>query len=93
MKVEPEVIRYEFIGTHARVARSTDPTCDRVSGVVMDETRNTFTLSDRGTRKTIMKDSTLFHFIFPDGTTVEIDGRLLTGRPEDRLKKSLRRLW
>jgi ribonuclease P protein subunit POP4 len=40
-----------------------------------------------------VKDSSVFHFKFPDGTVVEIDGKLLVGRPEDRLKKRVRRLW
>jgi ribonuclease P protein subunit POP4 len=47
----------------------------------------------KGKRKSIEKESALFHFKFDGGTTVEIDGKLLVGRPEDRLKKSIRRLW
>jgi ribonuclease P protein subunit POP4 len=41
----------------------------------------------------IVKDSSIFHFKFSDGTVVEIDGKLLVGRPEDRLKKHVKRLW
>lgn len=93
MKVGPEVIHSEFIGTEAKVAKSRH--CDYVgaSGKIVNETRNTFTLLEGEKRRIIVKESAVFHFRFSDGTVVEIDGRLLTGRPEDRLKKNVRRLW
>jgi ribonuclease P protein subunit POP4 len=93
MKITPEVVRHEFIGTEAKVARSTHPGYIGISGKIVDETRNTFTLMDESKRKIVAKDSTIFHLRFPDGTTVEMIGRLLTGRPEDRVKRSIRRLW
>ena len=93
MKVTPDIIQYEFIGTEAEVSKSKHLGYVGISGKIIDETRNTFTLLEEGKRKTAAKSSNLFHFRFPDGTVVEIDGRLLVGRPEDRLKKSIRRLW
>lgn len=95
MKVTPDIIRYEFIGTKAKVAKSSNPSCVGLVGKVIGETRNTFTLlhEREGKRKIIIKDSAVFHFSFSDETVVEIDGKLLVGRPEDRLKKHLRRLW
>ncbi|HVO37265.1 MAG TPA: ribonuclease P protein component 1 [Candidatus Acidoferrum sp.] len=93
MKVTPDVIRWEFIGTQAKVAKNKDPSYVGVSGKVVNETRNTFTIQSEQKRKTVAKDSAVFHFSFQDGTVVEVDGKLLVGRPEDRLKKSIRRLW
>jgi len=93
MKVTPNIIHYEFIGTEAKVADSRHPCYVGISGKVMDETKNTFTILHEGRRKKIIKEAAVFHFKFPDGTTVEIDGKLLVGRPEDRLKKRVRRLW
>ncbi|RJS77888.1 ribonuclease P protein subunit [Candidatus Bathyarchaeota archaeon] len=93
MKVTPNIIRYEFIGTEAKVAKSIHSGYVGIAGKVIDETRNTFILEHEGKRKTIVKDTAIFHFKFPDGTIVEIDGKLLVGRPEDRLKKRVRRLW
>jgi ribonuclease P protein subunit POP4 len=61
--------------------------------LVIDETRNTFTILQGNERKKIVKEVSTFQFKFPDGTIVEIDGVLLVGRPEDRLKKQVRRLW
>jgi len=93
MKVTPEIIRYEFIGTEAQVSKSVHPNYVGLFGRVIDETRNTFTILHREKRKKVIKDSSTFHFKFPDGTIVEIDGKILVGRPEDRLKKHIRRLW
>ena len=93
MKITPDIIRGEFIGTEGRVAGSQHPDCVGISGKVMNETKNTFTLFHAGKAKNIVKDSAVFHFKFSDGTVVEIDGKLLMGRPEDRLKKSVKRLW
>ncbi|MBS7632478.1 ribonuclease P protein subunit [Candidatus Bathyarchaeota archaeon] len=93
MKVSPDVVRYEFIGTEAKIARSCQSSYVGVCGKVIDETKNTFTLLDKEKKRVIIKNSAVFHFKFPDGTVVEIDGGLLVGRPEDRLKKTIRRLW
>lgn len=93
MKVTPEIIRYEFIGTEAKVSKSKHSGYIGLSGKIIDETRNTFTILNEGKRKSVLKNSSVFHFKFSDGTIVEIDGKILAGRPEDRLKKHIRRLW
>lgn len=93
MKVAPDIIRHEFIGTQVRVARSRHSGYVGISGEVVDETRNSFAILHQGKKKRVMKDSSFFHFRLSDGTLVEIDGSLLVGRPEDRLKKQIKRLW
>jgi len=93
MKVTPDIIRCEFIGTEAEINKSSHNGYVGMSGRIMDETRNTFTIGDHGKRRTVPKGSSTFRFEFPDGTVVEIEGRILVGRPEDRLKKRVRRLW
>jgi ribonuclease P protein subunit POP4 len=93
MKVTPGIIRCEFAGTEAEVVRSTHAGYIGLKGTVIDESRNTLTLSYSGQKKTVVKCNAVFHFRFIDGTIVEIDGELLVGRPEDRIKKHIRRLW
>ena len=93
MKVTPDIIRYEFIGTEGKVSQSPHKDYVGVGGKVIGETKNTFTFQTEGKRKSVIKESVVFNFTFNDGTVVEIDGKLLTGRPEDRLKKSMKRLW
>lgn len=93
MNITPAVIRCEFIGVNAKIARSTHHDNVGISGRIVDETRNTFAILCEGKRKVIVKDTSVFHLEFSDGTIVEIEGRLLAGRPENRLKKTIRRLW
>ena len=93
MKVTPDIIRYEFIGTKCKVAQSLHEGYVGLSGRVIGETRNTFTLLNQGQAKNVIKEFAIFNFTFNDGTVVDVDGKLLVGRPEDRLKKSIKRLW
>jgi ribonuclease P protein subunit POP4 len=93
MNVTPDIIRCEFIGTEAKIVKSKNRNCTGIRGKIIDETRNTFTILHGGKRKKIVKETSVFHFKFDDGTVVEIDGKLLVGRPEDRLKKRIKRLW
>ena len=93
MKVTPDIIRHEFIGTEGKIAKSPHADYIGICGEVIDETRNTFTILQKAKTKSIVKNLSVFHFKFPDGTIVEIDGNLLVGRPEDRLKKTVKRLW
>ncbi len=93
MKVTPDIVRGEFVGTEANIAQSTHSGYLGIHGEVIGETKNTFTLLHEGAAKSVVKDAAVFRFKFSDGTIVEIDGKLLAGRPEDRLKKGIKRLW
>jgi ribonuclease P protein subunit POP4 len=93
MKVTPDIIRYELIGTHAKVAKSVHSGYLGLAGPVVAETKNTLTLIHQGQPKSVIKNLAIFDLGFADGTTVEVDGSLLVGRPEDRLKKTVKRLW
>ncbi|MCW4052127.1 MAG: ribonuclease P protein subunit [Candidatus Bathyarchaeota archaeon] len=93
MKVKPTIAQQEFIGLEASVTKSPNLHSMHITGVVVDETRKTFVIQQDRKRKTVMKNQTLFHFTLPDKTTVKIDGKILLGRPEERLKKRIRRLW
>lgn len=93
MKVTPDIIRCEFIGTEAKVTKSRHEGYVGISGKVLDETRNTFIILERGKQKRIVKNYSYFHFRFSDGTIIEVDGKLLIGQPHNRVKKRIRRMW
>jgi len=93
MKVTQDIIREEFIGTTGTVTDSPHTDYLGISGEVLGETKNTFSLKQKGKTKLVVKDQAVFQFQFFDGTVVEIDGKLLVGRSEDRLKKTMKRLW
>jgi ribonuclease P protein subunit POP4 len=94
MTATPSIVQHEFIGLEAKVVKNSNPDVVGIMGKVVDETRNTFTISlNDGEKKVVIKDTAVFEFVMPDGTVVEMDGKVVMGRPEDRLKKRPRRLW
>ena len=93
MKVTPATLQQELIGLNARVVISSHPGYVGIAGRVLDETRNTISILHKEKKKIIIKSTAVFHFTLPDGTIVEIDGKAIVGRPEDRIKKRVRRLW
>jgi ribonuclease P protein subunit POP4 len=93
MKVTASVVQHEFIGLDVKVVKSSNPAVVGIAGRVVDETRKTFTVIHDGKRKVIIKDTSVFEFVLLDGIVVEIDGKVICGRPEDRVKRRPRRLW
>jgi ribonuclease P protein subunit POP4 len=93
MRITPDVVRLEFIGRHAEITGRNRSRNVSMSGTVIDETRNTFSVLTQGRRKSVIKESGVFRFELSDEVMVEIDGRLLVGRPENRLKRRIKRLW
>ena len=93
MNVTSNIVQREFIGLETAVVSSSNPAMVGISGRVVNETRNTFTIKQGNKMKVIAKDTSIFNFILTDGTIVEIEGKVIIGRPESRLKKRPRRLW
>jgi len=61
-------------------------------GEVVGETRNMLRiLRDDGRIVTLPKETHRFEFELPSGERVLVEGEVLIGRPEERLKKRLRR--
>jgi ribonuclease P protein subunit POP4 len=93
MKVTSGIIKQGFIGHDVKVARSAHQDYLEIMGRVLDETRNTFVILQEKKKKVVIKETAIFHFSMPDGTIVEIDGKSIVGRPEERVKKRIRRRW
>jgi len=93
MHVSPDIVQREFIGFEAKVIKSSNPDLVVLEGKVVDETRNTFTILHNSEEKIVIKDTAVFHFVMLDGTVIEVDGKVIVGRSEDRMKKRPRRLW
>ena len=85
------LVRHELIGLKVEIRNSTDPTLKGVKGRVVDETYNMLIIETKTKRKEIKvpKRNCVFVFELPSGTKVKVDGKLLVGRPEDRIKKKI----
>jgi len=84
--------RHELIGLNARVSGGNNKSQKKIKGSIVAETRNTLTLSNRKKEKTVSKGEASFIFNL-GGTLVEVEGKTLIGRPEDRVKKKPKRNW
>ena len=89
------LVHHELIGLNMRVISTRDNTFKGVEGLIIDETRNTFQIypSSRSRKKIIIpKNITTFSFQIPKGEEVIVNGQILVGKPQDRLKMR-KRLW
>ncbi|BDC35385.1 MAG: ribonuclease P protein component 1 [Candidatus Methanoliparum thermophilum] len=92
MRLKPNNIQYhELIGLDVQIKDSVNPYLIGLSGKVIDETKNLFILQKDASIKKIPKIGTKFVFKNPkcneSWNEILIDGALLLGRPEDRIKK------
>lgn len=88
------IFRNEFTGLQVEVAESSHLGYTGIKGKVVDETKNTIKIEDEeGKEKVIPKKTTIFHFTLPDGGKVEIDGKVIAIRPENRIKKRYKKLY
>jgi len=85
------VLRHELIGLKATVARSSNSSLVGTRGRIIDETRNTIKFNTRKGVKVIPKEVAVFRFDLSNGSTVEVEGPKLVGRPENRMKAKGRR--
>jgi ribonuclease P protein subunit POP4 len=84
------ITAHEWIGLKVKVTKSTDPTLQGLEGIVRDETMNTFTIEAKQKLVQVQKQKTTFRAELPN-ESVEVEGSLLRFRPEDRVKKGLRK--
>jgi len=91
------IVQHELIGLRVKVEKDTDKSLEKLTGKVIDESYNILKIEGkkRGEKKpkekSIPKRNSIFIFTLPNGVKVEVDGRLLVGRPEDRIKKKFER--
>jgi len=101
--IPKNIVRHELIGLRVKIEKSTDPSLKGLAGKVVDESYSMLRIEGekrggkRGKKaekepkeKSIPKRNSIFIFTLPNGVKVEVDGDLLVGRPEDRIKKKFR---
>lgn len=81
----------EFIGLDVEVIESTNMNYLGIKGKVIDETYNMIIVSYGDNTKKIPKKSCVFKFKSKKKSEIKIDGSDIIGRPEDRIKKFLKK--
>ncbi|MCD6114218.1 MAG: ribonuclease P protein component 1 [Thermoprotei archaeon] len=94
MKHSPRnIINHELIGLSVEVLESLAESYVGLKGKVIDETYNMLVLETSEGEKKVLKSVSKFLFTLPNGRKVVVDGSILVGRPEERLKKKVRGRW
>lgn len=93
MSITPQnIVKHELINLEVKIEKSTDPTQKGLKGRVIDETYNTLKIETKDDKeKLIPKENSVFIFTLPNKTKVEVEGKILISRPEDRIKKKFAR--
>ena len=83
------ILSHEWIGLSITIKNAMDPKLNGLSGIVRDETRNTFLVENNSKLVRIVKTNTIFQLALPGFESQTVQGELLRYRPEDRIKKGL----
>lgn len=92
MITSKNLVHHEFIGLKVHVTGKKNKSLN-LQGTIIDETKNTIRIEgEDNTEKMIPKMDALFVFELPNGEKVEVDGNILSIRPEDRIKKRFKKI-
>ena len=83
---EKTLAKEELIGLNVRIKECRDPNWVDKSGIIIDETKNTFLLEVENERKRIAKNIAKFEFE-KNGRKLLLNGSKIKYRSEDRTKK------
>lgn len=86
MRDAKNILRHELIGLECTVVSAENRSQAGISGTIEDETLKTLVVGG----KKVFKKGSVFR-VKLESQTVEIDGDQLLTRPEDRIKKKLRK--
>ena len=83
------IVINELIGLKARVVKSLDRKQRGVSGIVVDETKNTLVLETKTGRKSIIKKVSTFIF-YSGSDSFTVKGEEINFRPHERIEKAMK---
>ncbi|MFX0099516.1 MAG: ribonuclease P protein component 1 [Candidatus Hodarchaeota archaeon] len=86
------IIYHELIGLHVKIHESSSKPIIGLEGQVIDETMNMLVIKDQaGSVKKLLKSHHDFLFTLENGKKLLVPGKLIAGRPWDRLKNIKKR--
>ncbi|WP_405283643.1 ribonuclease P protein component 1 [Methanobrevibacter sp.] len=92
MITSKNLVHHEFIGLKVHVTSKKNKSLN-LNGTIIDETKNTIKIEDENNcEKIIPKVGSTFLFELPQGEKIEINGDILSIRPEDRIKKRFKKI-
>ena len=86
------VFYHELIGLYCEVVKSSNKFLIGISGNIIDESKKTISIeTEKKIIKIIPKEFSVFHLLLPNGEWIEIEGKILVNRPEERIKKKYKK--
>ena len=86
------LVHHEFIGLSVHVYGEKNKSLN-LYGTIIDETKNTIKIETmNNSEKIIPKIGSIIIFELPSGEKVEVNGEILSIRPEDRIKKRFKKI-
>jgi len=94
VKITPRnLVHHELIGLSVEVVASRHPGYIGIAGRVVDETMKVLYIETPRGVKAVPKEAATFLFPLPSGERVEVEGWAIKGRPEDRVKRRVKKAW
>ncbi len=88
MTITPEnLTKHELIGLKAKVDKSKNKDNEKISGQIVDETHHTLTIEQDNKDKRVFKKAVTLVVELPNNQKIEVDGKILVGKPWERIKK------
>ena len=91
MRTLENLPRHELIGLEVKVIESENEAEEGINGKVIDERESVLKVECEGDEKTLQKGGRVFRFKLPSGEEAKVEGEVIEGRPEERIKKKLRK--
>ena len=92
MITSKNLVHHEFIGLKVHITSERNKSLN-LNGTIIDETKNTIKIEGiDNVEKIVPKNGSIFVFEIPNGEKIEIDGNILSIRPEDRIKKRFKKI-
>lgn len=80
------ITRMELIGSYVEIVKASNTRLIGIKGKIIDETKNMVMIETNKGLKKVIKNQAVFR-INVENKAVDVDGKKLVNRPEDRLKK------
>jgi ribonuclease P protein subunit POP4 len=94
MNITPQnFLRHELVGLTTHIVESRDPHLLCKRGIILSESKEMIQLDTEGGPINAPKGVCVFDITLPSRSVVRVEGKMLIGRPEDRVKKHLNRSW
>jgi len=81
------ILFHELIGLNITIVESSDKSLNGLTGEIIDETKQTIRVKFEQCVKVVPKANVTLKVDLPDGQSVNINGKKIMYRPEDRIRR------